>query len=114
MLNVLDPVKYDDAIKHKVWQEAMDEELLAIQNNNIWELIKLSLDKEAIGLKWIYKTKCKPISEILKHKAKLIAKGYTQQFGVDYDEVFSPIARLDTMRILFSLATKFNWLVFFL
>jgi len=80
-----------------------------IKKNYTWELRNLPQDKEVIGGKWVYKIKLNLDSTIQKHKARLIVKGYTQQFGVDYNETFSPVARLDTIRALIILATQKKW-----
>jgi hypothetical protein len=61
---------------------------------------------KAIGLKWVFKVKRDPTGKIVKYKARLIAKGYAQIQGVDYDEVFAPIARLETVRLLLALAAQ--------
>ncbi|BBN67407.1 hypothetical protein Prudu_69S000200 [Prunus dulcis] len=65
-------------------------------------------DKYIIGVKWVYKTKFNPDGSIQKHKARLIAKGYSQQSGIDYNETFTPVARLDTIRALVALVAKRN------
>ena len=62
-----------------------------------------------IGVKWIFKTKQKENGEVDKYKARLVAKGYKQQYGVDYIEVFSPVARHDTIRLVVSLAAQNAW-----
>lgn len=59
-----------------------------------------------MGLKWVFKTKYKPNGEIQKHKARLVEKGYIQEHSLDYEEIFSLVARMDTIRILLSLATR--------
>jgi hypothetical protein len=61
---------------------------------------------KAIGLKWVFKVKRDPTGKIVKYKARLIAKGYAQIQGVDYDEVFAPVARLETVRLLLALAAQ--------
>ena len=66
----------------------MDDEIAAIERNNTWELTDLLRGHKTIGVKWVYKTKLKENGEVHKHKACLVAKGYKQEFGVDYKEVF--------------------------
>lgn len=63
-------------------------------------------DKEVIGVKWVYKVKHNPDSSFQKNRARLVAKGYAQQLSIDYEKIFSPVARLDTIRVLISLATQ--------
>jgi len=87
----------------------MDEEINAIEKNITWELTKLPVDKKPIGVKWMYKTKYKLSDEIDRCKARLVAKGYKQKLGIDYFEVFTPIARLDTIHMFISLSAKNNW-----
>lgn len=80
-----------------------------MKKNETWELVSQPLNKDVIGVKWIYKTKWNPNGSILKHKVRLVVKGYVQQFGVDYNETFAPVARMDTIRALVSLATEKGW-----
>jgi hypothetical protein len=64
-----------------------------------------------IGLKWVYKFKKDVSGMVVKHKARLVAKGYVQREGIDFDEVFTPVARLDSVRLLLALAAQEGWLV---
>ncbi|KAL0358315.1 UNVERIFIED_CONTAM: putative mitochondrial protein [Sesamum angustifolium] len=75
---MLEPENFETAVKHKVWVQAMDEEIKMIEKNNTWELADRPKDKEVIGVKWIYKTKLNADGSIQKHKARLVAKGYSQ------------------------------------
>ncbi|MCH97475.1 retrovirus-related pol polyprotein from transposon tnt 1-94, partial [Trifolium medium] len=77
--------------------EAMNEELKSIEKNKTWDLCKLPTDKKAIDVKWVYKAKQNPEGKVIKHKARLVAKGFLQKQGLDYDEVFSPVARHETI-----------------
>ena len=75
----------------------MNEEIKAIKKNDTWELTTLPHGKKAIGVKWVYKMKKKAKGEVERYKARLVVKGYSQQQGIDYDEVFAPVARLETI-----------------
>ena len=111
-LSVSDPIYYDDAAQEQVWQDAMAEEMKCIQKNNTWELVDLPEGKNAIGLKWVFRTKYHADGRVQKHKARLVAKGYAQEQGVDYDETFSPVARFETVRTFLALAAQLGWPVF--
>lgn len=113
-LLVADPITYEDAAKCVEWQVAMADEMEAINRNETWSLVDKPENKKIIGLKWIFKTKYKASGEILKHKARIVAKGYTQQLGIDVDEVFAPVARMETIRFLFALAAQKGWMLFHL
>lgn len=73
----------------------MEEEIRMIEKNETWELVEKPPHKKAIEVKWIYKTKFNPDGSILKCKARLVVKGYSQQFGIDYNETFAPVLRHD-------------------
>ena len=90
-----DPLYFDEAIKEDKWIKAIDEEIDSIERNNTWELMDLPKGRECIGVKCVYKTKFDAKGEIVKHKARLGSKGFSQQYGVDYNERFAPVARLD-------------------
>lgn len=87
----------------------MDDEIEAIQKNDTWELAILPKGHKAIGVKWVYKMKKNANGKVERYKARLVAKGYSQRAGIDYDEVFAPVARLETIRLLISLAAQNKW-----
>ncbi|KAL0357030.1 UNVERIFIED_CONTAM: Retrovirus-related Pol polyprotein from transposon TNT 1-94 [Sesamum calycinum] len=109
---MLEPENFETAVKHKVWVQAMEEEIKMIEKNNTWELADMPKDKEVIGVKWIYKTKLNADGSIQKHKARLVAKGYSQLPGIDYTETFAPAARLDTIRALIAIAANKKWKIY--
>eukprot|EP00253_Pinus_taeda_P009205 PITA_09205 len=110
--HVNDPIHFDDAIKDKKWIEAMDEEMNAIERNKTWDLVELPKGKEVIGVKWVYKTKSNAEGKIERHKARLVVKGYKQQYGRDYEETFAPVARMETVRAVLSIAAQNKWKVY--
>lgn len=85
-----------------------------IQRNQTWELTELPASKKVIDLKWVFKTKYQANGKVQCYKAHLVARGYTQQQGINYDEVFSPKDNMDTMRLLLALAAQQKWQVFHL
>lgn len=112
LLNVADPTTYEEAVKSTVWRKAMEEEIESINKNNTWELVEYPAGKKVIGLKWVYKTKLDSDGNVQRFKARLVAKGYTQQPGVDFEEAFAPVARMETVRVMFALAAQLSWPVY--
>ncbi|KAI0496759.1 hypothetical protein KFK09_023083 [Dendrobium nobile] len=102
-------MNFQEAIKNKEWKDAMDEEIKAIEKNGTWELTSVPQGHKAIGVKWVYKAKKNAKGEIGRYKARLVAKGYSQRAGIDYDDVFAPVARLETIRLIISLAAQNKW-----
>ena len=107
-----DVISFEEAVKNENWRMAMNEEMKAIQKNNTWKLITLPEGHEPIGVKWVYKVKKNAEGKVEKYKARLVAKGYKQQAGIDYEEVFAPIARMETIRLVISLAAQSNWNIY--
>ena len=101
-----DPSTFEEAVKSKKWRDAMNKEIEAIERNETWVLTTLPEGVNSIGVKWIFKTKLNENGEIDKCKARLMAKGYAQQYGIDYTEVYAPVARLDTIRLIIALAAQ--------
>ncbi|KAJ4812770.1 polyprotein [Rhynchospora pubera] len=100
-------LSFEEAIKEKKWIQAMEEEINSIEKNDTWEFATLPSGHQAIGVKWVYKIKKNAKGEV--EKARLVAKGYKQKHGVDYEEVFAPVARLETIRLLIALAAQNRW-----
>ena len=80
----------------------MNEELEKIEKNNTWELVPRCLDKNIIGTKWIFKNKLNENGEVIRNKARLVCKGYAQQEGIDFEETFAPVARLEAIKMFLS------------
>eukprot|EP00253_Pinus_taeda_P016202 PITA_16202 len=90
----------------------MDEEMNAIERNKRWDLVELPKGKEVIGVKWVYKTKCNAEGKIERRKARLVVKGYKQQYGRDYEETFAPVARMEIVRAVMSIVAQKKWKVY--
>jgi hypothetical protein len=104
-----EPTSFDEAEQSPHWRKAMLEEMRSIEENGTWYLSELPPGRRAIGLKWVFKVKHDEQGRIVKHKARLVMKGYAQRRGLDYDEVFAPVARLDSIRLLIALAAHQSW-----
>jgi hypothetical protein len=109
-----EPVSVGNALTDQRWRQAMISELQAIEDNKTWVWSNLPIGHRAIGLKWVFKVKKDAAGNIVKYKARLVAKGYAQKEGVDFDEVFAPVARLETVRVLLALAAQGNWEVHYM
>jgi hypothetical protein len=107
-----DPLSFNEAVTEEKWIEAMDEEIHTIEKNDTWKLTYLPENKKAIGVKWVYKTKKNVKGEVQRYKARLVAKGYKQREDIDYGEVFAPIARLETIKLMISLAAQHRWKIY--
>ena len=89
----------------------MLEEMKAIKKNKTWELVDPPLGCRSIGLKWVYKVKWDEHDTIVKHKACLVVQGFVQHEGIDFEEVFAPVARMESVRLLLALAATKDWRV---
>lgn len=91
------------------WSKAIEEEMEALQKNNTWELIPLPRGKKTVGCWWIFTVKHNATGSVNKYEAQLVAKGFTQTYGVDYDETFAQVSKINTIRVLLSLAANQDW-----
>nr|GEV87406.1 NB-ARC domains-containing protein [Tanacetum cinerariifolium] len=104
-----EPLVFKEAMKSKKWRQAIEEEINSIEKNDTWELTTLPKGQKDIRVKWVYKAKKNAKGEVKKYKARLVAKGYKQKHGIDYEEVFAPIARLETIRMIIVIAAQHKW-----
>ncbi|GJR85451.1 retrovirus-related pol polyprotein from transposon TNT 1-94 [Tanacetum coccineum] len=111
-LTSVEPKNYKEALTQACWIEAMQEELHEFERLEVWELVP-PLDKAfVISLKWIYKVKLDELGGILKNKARLVARGYRQEEGIDFEESFAPVARLEAIRIFLAFAAHMNMVIY--
>ncbi|GKC34901.1 retrovirus-related pol polyprotein from transposon TNT 1-94, partial [Tanacetum coccineum] len=99
---------YKDALTQAYWIEAMEEELNEFERLEVWELVPRPDKVMIITLKWIYKVKLDELGGILKNKARLVACGYHQEEGIDFEESFAPVSRLEAIRIFLAFAAYMN------
>lgn len=111
LLPANEPDTFEAAEPHECWRLAMLNEMQCIEENETWELTDLPAVKCPIGLKWVYKIKKDAAGNVIKHKAHLVAKGYVQKAGINFDEVFAPVARLDSVRLILAIAAHVGWKV---
>ena len=90
----------------------MGEELEQIEKNNTWELVPRPKDKNVIGTKWIFKNKLNENGDVIRNEVRLVYKGYAQQEGIDFEETFAPVARLEAIRMFLALSSFQNFKVF--
>lgn len=107
-----EPVKMEETLSDPKWICVMKEELKLIEKNKTWELVDLTQGKKPIGVKWVYKVKLNPKGEVVKHKDRLVTKEFLQKEGIYFDEVFTPIARIETIRFAVGLANNNNWSIY--
>uniref|UniRef100_A0A2N9EVL3 CCHC-type domain-containing protein n=1 Tax=Fagus sylvatica TaxID=28930 RepID=A0A2N9EVL3_FAGSY len=112
VLSLHEPHTYREACTNPLWQQAMTEELQALEKTHTWDLVDLPHGKSAIGCKWVYKIKTKSDGSIERYKARLVAKGYAQEYGIDYEETFAPVARITSVRSLLAIAAVHQWPLF--
>ncbi len=98
------PTCFEQAVGNPKWDNAMDEEMAALDANVIRELVALPKDKKAIGCKWVYKVKHNADGSMSRYKARLVAKGYAQTYGIDYEETYSLVAKMTTVRAIIAMA----------
>ncbi|GJW87827.1 retrotransposon protein, putative, ty1-copia subclass [Tanacetum coccineum] len=101
------PDRYD--LKSNKWLEAMNTEMQSMKDNKVWVLVELPPNGRSVGSKWLFKKKTDMDSKVYTFKACLVAKGYTQTYGVDYGKTFSPVADIRAIRILLAIATFYDY-----
>ncbi|GJS63997.1 retrovirus-related pol polyprotein from transposon TNT 1-94 [Tanacetum coccineum] len=111
-LKLEEPKRVTKALSDSTWVEAIQEELLQFKLQEVWVLVDLPKGKRAIGTKWIFRNKKDERGIVIRNKARLVAQGYTQEEGIDYDEVFAPIARIKVIRLFLAYASFMGFMVY--
>ncbi|GJY12360.1 retrovirus-related pol polyprotein from transposon TNT 1-94 [Tanacetum coccineum] len=108
----IEPQKVSEALKHPRWVDAMQEELNQLYRNKVWTLVPLPYGKIAISSKCVFENKKDVHAIVTKNKARLVAQGYSQEEGIDYDETFALVARMEAIKIFLAFAIYINFIVF--
>ncbi|CAL1413575.1 unnamed protein product [Linum trigynum] len=109
VISQIEPATFYEAMQSYVWNRAVQEELGALEQNQTWDVVKLPDGKKAIGYKWVFKIKRRADGTIERFKVRLVAKGYTQVYGIDFLDTFSPVAKINSVKALLAVAEVKNW-----
>ena len=90
------------------WLDALEMEMDSLHGNQVWDLVELPKERKIVGSKWVFKEKLGADGTTERYKARLVAQGFSQQYGLDYDETFSPVVRSESVRTLIALAARDN------
>ena len=112
MLTQVEPTSIKQALSEPSWVKAMQEEMQQFKNQDVWVLVDLPAGKFAIGTKWILKCKRDARGIVVRNKARLVAQGFRQEEGIDYDEVFAPVARVEAIRLFLAFASYVGFVVY--
>jgi hypothetical protein len=96
-----------DSEDGNIWKRAMEEEMASLGKNEAWDLVYFPTGRNPIGSKWVFKKKLNAEGKVEKYKARLVGKGHSQVEGIDFGEIFSPVAKLTSIRFILSVATAF-------
>ncbi|KAJ9547376.1 hypothetical protein OSB04_019919 [Centaurea solstitialis] len=107
-----EPKKVTDALTDPFWVEAMQDELLQFERNKVWTFTSLPAGRSVIGAKWVFKNKRDENGVVVRNKARLVSQGYCQEEGIDYEETFAPVARLEAIRIFLAYAAHRGFKVY--
>ncbi|GKA22909.1 retrovirus-related pol polyprotein from transposon TNT 1-94 [Tanacetum coccineum] len=111
-ISTIEPKNVNEALADESWIVAMQEELNQFIANDVWELVLQPRNMTIIGTKWVFRNKLDENGIVSRNKARLVAQGYNQQEGIDYDETYAPVARLESIRILLAYACALDFKLF--
>ena len=104
-----EPTSVEEALssaEREEWKKASSTKIESINENNVWDLAELPENKRVIGCKWVFKRKLKANGSVERYKARLVTQGFSQHFGVDYDETFCLIVRFESLHTLIAVAVQ--------
>ena len=104
------PKSYSHASTQECWRQSMQDELQALQDNHTWDIIPCPVEVKLIECKWVYTIKLHADGSIERHKARLVALGSQQEYGLDCEETFAPVAKMTIVHIVMAIAVSKGWL----
>ncbi|GKE97557.1 putative ribonuclease H-like domain-containing protein, partial [Tanacetum coccineum] len=107
-----EPKNISEALQDNSWVQAMQEELLQFKLQQVWVLVDLPYRMKVIGTKWVYRNKRDERGVVVINKARLVAQGYMQEEGIDYDKVFAPMARIEAIKLFLAFASFMGFIVY--
>ncbi|CAA7051603.1 unnamed protein product [Microthlaspi erraticum] len=110
-VSTIEPRNHLEALDDADWIISMEDELEEFVRNDVWELVPLPDGVNVVGTKWIFKNKTDDVGSVVRNKSRLVAQGYSQVEGVDFDETFAPVARLESIRLFLGMACILNFKV---
>ncbi|GJX37943.1 retrovirus-related pol polyprotein from transposon TNT 1-94 [Tanacetum coccineum] len=111
-VSTIEPKNIKEAMADHSWIESMQDELNQFERLQVWELVPRPEGKNVIALKWLWKNKCDAENIVVRNKSRLVAKGYKQEEGIDFEESFAPVARLEAVRMFIAFAAHMNITIF--
>ncbi|XP_047268099.1 uncharacterized mitochondrial protein AtMg00820-like [Capsicum annuum] len=111
-LSEIEPKKVTEALLDIDWIIAMQDELNYFEKSKVWHLVPLPKERSIIGTKWVYRNKVDEHRTVTRNKARLVVQGYNQEEGINFDETFSPVAKLKTIRLLVTFASYMEFILY--
>jgi hypothetical protein len=109
LVQYLDPHSYGEDVGNPFWESTMQEEYNSLLKNQTWDLVPLPSGRKLVICRWVYRTNSVMDGHISIYKSMLFAKVFQQVHGIDYDETFAPVAKMDSIRLALSIATTKGW-----
>lgn len=110
-LSTENPISLKEAINNKEkekWLDAMNNEINSLKECETWSLVDRTPDMHVISCKWVFNVKRRQNGEIYKYKARLVARGFEQRYGIDYNEIYAPVIKIETIRLMLALSVEEN------
>jgi len=105
LISKIEPKTINEGSNDEKWTKAIEEELMQIEKKHTWDLVPRPRNKNVIGTKWVFRNKLNEVAEVIRNKARLVCKGYSQIEGIDFEETFSPVERIEVVRLFLAFAT---------